>query len=117
MMVRPTAEEPESGADAEGRGDHGQRGGGLGLRPPGLRKMGGAYQAALEAVFAIPVAVVFGYFADKHFGTSPIFLLVGVVMGFAAFVLRLVRLGRTIPPTQGDASEDRPEQWTEKGSS
>ena len=116
-MVRPTAEEPESGAGAEGRGDHGQRGGGLGLRPPGLRKMGGAYQAALEAVFAIPVAVVFGYFADKHFGTSPIFLLVGVVLGFAAFVLRLVRLGRTIPVTQGDASQDRPERWTDRGSS
>jgi F0F1-type ATP synthase assembly protein I len=109
-MVRPSAEEPESGAGAEGRGDQGQGGGGLELRPPGLRKMGGAYQAALEAVFAIPIAVVFGYFVDKHFGTSPIFLLVGVVMGFAAFVLRLVRLGRTIPPTQGDASEDRPEQ-------
>ncbi len=110
MMTRPTAEEPESGARAEGRGDRGQRGGRLELRPPSLRKMGGAYQAALEAVFAIPIAVVFGYFVDKHFGTSPIFLLVGVVMGFAAFVLRLVRLGRTIPPTQGDASEDRPER-------
>ena len=79
--------------------------------------MGGAYQAALEAVFAIPIAVTFGYFVDKHFGTSPIFLLVGVVMGFAAFVLRLVRLGRTIQPTQADASEDRAERWTDRGSS
>ncbi len=111
-MVRPTAEEPESGAGAAGHGEPGR-----GLRRPGLRKMGGAYQAALEAVLAIPIAVAFGYFVDKHFGTSPIFLLVGVVMGFAAFVLRLVRLGRTIPPTQADASEDRAERWTDRGSS
>ena len=116
-MVRPTAEEPESDAGTEGRRDHGQRGGRLDHRQPSLRKMGGAYQAALEAVFAIPIAVAFGYFVDKHFGTSPIFLLVGVVLGFAAFVLRLVRLGRTIPVTQGDASQDRPERWTDRGSS
>ena len=104
-MVRPTAEEPASGAGAAGHGEPGR-----GLRRPSLQKMGGAYQAALEAVFAIPVAVAFGYFVDKHFGTSPMFLLVGVVMGFAAFVLRLVRLGRSIPPTQGDGSEDRVER-------
>ena len=116
-MVRPTAEEPESGAGAEGRRENGQRGGRPDPRHPSLRKMGGAYQAALEAVVAIPVAVAFGYFVDKQFGTSPIFLLVGVVMGFAAFVLRLVRLGRSISQTQGDTSENRPGRWTDTGSS
>ena len=49
-----------------------------------------AYQAALEAVFSIPIAGGLGYWADAHFGTSPILLLAGLVLGFASFVLRLV---------------------------
>jgi len=35
-----------------------------------------------------------GYWADRHFGTSPLYLLIGTAVGFAAFVLRLFRLGR-----------------------
>ena len=112
LTVRPTEEKPGSGTGAERNGEIG-----LNLRPPGLRKMGGAYQAALEAVFAIPVAAVLGYFADKGFGTSPIFLLVGVAMGFAAFVLRLVRLGRSIAPPQDDRSEDPAERSPGRGNS
>ena len=37
-----------------------------------------------------------GYWADRHFGTSPLYLLIGTGFGFAAFVLRLFRLGRQI---------------------
>lgn len=47
----------------------------------------------MEAVLAVPIAVGFGYWADTHFGTSPRYLLVGAVIGFCAFVLRLVRMG------------------------
>jgi F0F1-type ATP synthase assembly protein I len=108
LTVRPTVEKPGPGTGGES---------GLDVRPPGLRKMGGAYQAALEAVFAIPVAAVLGYFADKGFGTSPIFLLVGVAMGFAAFVLRLVRLGRSIAPPQDDQSGDPADRSKGRGNS
>ena len=69
------------------------------------RRQGAAYQGAFEAVFAILVAVGLGYWADSHFGTHPRLLLVGVVVGFAAFVLRLVRLGRRFQ--QGLESEEQ----------
>ena len=65
-----------------------------------------AYQAALEAVFAIPVAGGLGYWADAHFGTEPILLLVGLVLGFASFVLRIVRMRKLVEaPSQEERDE------------
>ena len=61
--------------------------------PDGRRK-GAAYQGALEAVFAILITTGAGYLADQHFGTSPLYLFLGVLVGFGSFVLRLWRLGR-----------------------
>ncbi len=58
-----------------------------------IRPMGAAYQGATEAVLAIVLATAAGYWADSSFGTSPLWLLVGATIGFAAFVLRLYRLG------------------------
>jgi F0F1-type ATP synthase assembly protein I len=58
------------------------------------QQKGAAYQGALEAVFAILVGGGLGYWADAHFGTAPRYLVIGVVVGFAAFVLRLLRLGK-----------------------
>ena len=57
-----------------------------------------AYQGAFEAVLAIPIAIGGGYWLDGRFDTTPIFLLVGAAVGFGAFVLRLVRLGRQLHP-------------------
>ena len=51
-----------------------------------------AYQAALEAVFAIPIALGLGYWADRQFGTAPVLLFVGLALGFATFVVRLSRM-------------------------
>ena len=66
------------------------------------KRQGLAYQGALEAVFAILIAGGIGYWADGYFGTSPWLLIVGFVIGFGSFVLRLVRLGRrlnaSLPP-------------------
>ncbi len=59
-----------------------------------VRRAGGAYQGAFEAVFAILIGVGFGTWADASFDTSPWGLLVGLALGFSAFVLRLVRLAR-----------------------
>ena len=60
------------------------------------RRQGLAYQGAFEAVVAILIAMGIGYWADGHFGTSPRYLLIGAVVGFASFVLRLLRLGRRL---------------------
>ena len=60
------------------------------------RRQGLAYQGSVEAVFAILIAAGIGYWADQHFGTSPRYLLIGMVLGFTAFVLRLLRLGRQL---------------------
>jgi len=64
--------------------------------------MGRAYQGAFEAVIAIVVAAGLGAFADSRLGTSPWLLIAGVVLGFGAFVLRLVRMLEWMNQT-GDA--------------
>jgi F0F1-type ATP synthase assembly protein I len=73
------------------------------------RRQGAAYQGALEAVFAILVAGGIGYWADGHFGTSPWLLLLGFMIGFGSFVLRLFQLGRQLrrgePPAGGTSGE------------
>jgi hypothetical protein len=60
--------------------------------------MGQAYQGALEAVFAIVLATGAGYWVDSAFGSTPWALLVGATIGFAAFVIRLYRLGTSLDP-------------------
>lgn len=60
-------------------------------KPSGM-KMGRAYQAAFEATIAVVVAGAAGGYADQRFDTAPMFLIVGVLLGFGTFVLRLVRL-------------------------
>jgi len=60
------------------------------------RRQGLAYQGATEAFVAILICMGLGYWADHRFDTSPTFLLIGTGIGFASFVLRLLRLGRQI---------------------
>jgi F0F1-type ATP synthase assembly protein I len=74
-------------------------------RQRAARRQGIAYQGAFEAFVAILIAMGIGYYADQRFGTSPRYLLIGTGVGFAAFVLRLVRLGRQIQ-SLSDASDD-----------
>jgi hypothetical protein len=57
-----------------------------------------AYQGAFEAVGSVLICCLAGYWVDSRWETAPIGLLVGVVVGFAAMVLRLVRLGKEIHP-------------------
>jgi F0F1-type ATP synthase assembly protein I len=71
------------------------------------RSMGRAYQGALEAVFAIVVATGAGYWADGAFGSSPWGVLAGATIGFAAFVLRLYRLGMSL--NRASAQPESPE--------
>jgi F0F1-type ATP synthase assembly protein I len=71
------------------------------------RRQALAYQAASEAVVAILVAAGAGYWADGRFDTSPIFLLLGTAIGFGAFVLRLLRLGRQLQALEAPPGESR----------
>lgn len=70
------------------------------------RRMGAAYQGAFEAVFAILIAVLAGRWADEKLGTSPWLLLLGFVIGFGSFVLRLVRLGRKLEELAREAARE-----------
>lgn len=55
-----------------------------------------AYQGAFEAVGSVLIGCGFGYWVDSYWDTAPYGLLTGVVVGFAAMVLRLVRLGKEL---------------------
>ena len=74
---------------------------------PGPSRQGAAYAAAMEAVFAILIAIGIGYFADERLGTTPWFMLAGVVLGFAAFVLRLWRFGARIQKPEDEEPASR----------
>jgi F0F1-type ATP synthase assembly protein I len=81
-------------------------------RRQAARRQGIAYQGASEAAFAILIAMGIGYWIDRHFETSPLYLLIGTGIGFGAFVLRLVRLGRQMSRLPDDAAgpPERPER-------
>ena len=68
------------------------------------RRVGLAYQGTVEAVFSVLIGAGIGYAADRYFDSTPWLMLVGLVMGFGAFVLRLSRLARQLG-RQGDNSE------------
>jgi F0F1-type ATP synthase assembly protein I len=73
------------------------------------RKGALAYQGAFEAVLSILIGAGLGAWADHGFGTSPILLLVGLVVGFGAFVLRLVQLGQKLEAAS-DEDAKQPEE-------
>ena len=69
---------------------------------------GSAYEGAFEAVGAILIATLLGYWFDQHYETTPAGLLVGAGIGFAAFVLRLVRLGRQLHGDETNTTAAKP---------
>jgi F0F1-type ATP synthase assembly protein I len=73
----------------------------------GLTKRGAkAYQGVLEAVLCMPAGVVLGYGADRIFGTDPWLVLVGLVLGFAGFVIRVVQLPRRLAAIPDEMDSD-----------
>lgn len=65
-----------------------------------------AYNGAMEAIFAILIATGLGWWADREFGTSPTWISVGALIGFAAFVLRIVRMRDLVEDPHDDEEED-----------
>ena len=87
------------------------------------RKQASAYQGALEAVLAVPIAVGLGYWAGGHLGSSTTGVIVGAVIGFAAMVLRLTRMrpgsaemGETDAGSKSDVSQREAPDDAESGS-
>ena len=66
-----------------------------------------AYQGAFEAIGSVLIACAFGYWIDSRWDTKPYGMLIGTVVGFAAMVLRLIRLGKEqYPDSVGSDSTD-----------
>ncbi len=77
------------------------------------RHRGAVYQGGSEAVFAILIAAGIGYWIDGRFDTAPTFLLIGLAVGFAAFTLRLVRIGREAQRKSLSEAEETGESTSE----
>lgn len=56
------------------------------------KRAGAAYEGAIEAVVAFLIGAGFGYWVDQKLGSFPLWFLVGLALGFGAFVVRLLRL-------------------------
>lgn len=110
-------------------GQHGQDGrddGSDGGLPGGGSR---AMARASEAVFAIPIGGLIGWLMDRWLGTDPWLGMVGLGLGFAAFVRGLLRLRGLVeeeaeaapknmddPPawmTPSDSDDDRPARTTQ----
>jgi F0F1-type ATP synthase assembly protein I len=73
-----------------------------GLSPRGF---GSAYQGAVEATLAVVISVLIGVWADTKLDSSPAFFLVGLGVGFGAFIVRLMRLLRQSSEPDSKESE------------
>lgn len=60
----------------------------------------------MESVFAIVVGTGIGYWVDTKYGTEPRWLIVGAIVGFAAFVLRLARMAKLVGESEQASAGD-----------
>jgi hypothetical protein len=72
--------------------------GGQGPSTPEAKRLAGVYQGAVESVLALLLAIGAGWWADRKFQTGSRYLMLGVVVGFASFVLRLWRMRKLVEP-------------------
>lgn len=86
----PKREQPGGEKDRGPEGDSAQR------------RMAAAYQGAVESVFAFLLPSLLGWWIDGKLGTSPAFLLIGLVLGFAAFFIRLWRMRDLMSGPRGE---------------
>jgi F0F1-type ATP synthase assembly protein I len=71
-----------------------------------VKAFAAGYQAGLEAIFALAIAVGVGFWVDTRYETQPVFLMVGTAVGLSACVLRLLRYQRVLDERQGDSDDD-----------
>jgi F0F1-type ATP synthase assembly protein I len=72
-----------------------------------VRRGAAAYQGALEAVLAIAIGALVGYWVDRRLGSSH-WLIVGTILGFGAFTLRLFRMRKLFETPEGDGDRKDP---------
>lgn len=68
----------------------------LAMRQREMTGVGKSYRMASEFIAAIIVATVLGLALDALFGTRPIFMVVLMILGFAAGVLNIIRAAAEI---------------------
>ena len=88
-MTEPTSQEPDDPGSAA------------------RRSQVKAYEGAFEAVAAVVIGALLGYWIDTQLDSSPWALVVGVALGFAAMVLRLLRLGTQLGMTAEDPNDGK----------
>jgi ATP synthase protein I len=74
-----------------------------------------AYQGALEAVMAVLVGAGIGYWVDRHWDLTPYGVITGVVIGFAAMVLRLLRMRDELVGESDDVPAAAPDPGRDRG--
>ena len=86
-------------------------------RPPEgeRRRQARAYEGAFEAVAAVIISALAGYWADGYWDSSPWFLLGGVVLGFAAMAVRLFRLGAEMNDLADDVKQQAKKEVNTEG--
>jgi F0F1-type ATP synthase assembly protein I len=73
------------------------------------QRMASAYQGAIEAVLAVVICALGGYWLDGRFGIAPWGIFGGMGIGFAAFMVRMWRLRALMNPAPKDSeSENEP---------
>lgn len=72
------------------------------------QRMASAYQGAIEAVLAVVICTLGGYWLDRRFEMAPWGIFGGMVLGFSAFMVRMWRLRRLMTPPTDIQSEDEP---------
>ena len=104
MTHRPTGNDDRN--DNRNESDESKQG----AKERETRSQGAVYQGAFEAVAALLVAAGFGYWLDDTFDTAPTLLLIGTVLGFASFTVRLVRLGRYVEGSEEQQADEPPDK-------
>ena len=74
------------------------------------RRRAKAYQTVMEAVFAIPIGLGIGWWADRKLGSEPIGLFVGLAFGFATFIVRLTRMRSLVEREAAEAAARQEER-------
>ncbi len=84
------------------------------LSQRGLSKRGAkAYQAVLEAVLCVPAGALLGLGVDKFAETEPWGLVGGLMFGFVAFVLNVVKLPGRLAAIEEDTEPSASEEHEE----
>lgn len=69
----------------------------------------------MEALIALAMGFLVGYWLDGKYGTTPRYFLIGTAIGFVSFSVRLVRLGRKLGSESEDGQAEDSREASERG--